>query len=308
MSEHSPLHWFPTYVADWLSSPTVSMMLPEQEGAFFRLLCYAWGNGDREPSLPNDAAKLATMSKLGARWRKLGHLIVEQFEERNGRLVNARQVAVWWEQQEKRAVAVRRASAGGKATAEKRRARSGASSTPQASLGLHSGGATNAASDASNIELEAVPPVPNGTGVEQPASSDALAPVGAARAAATSEGLAEFGDAWRAVMQGQSVAPPAPGALETKQAATRERRYFALLASEAAAWMALHRDDAKALDREQRALLNLPEAGDLLLADRRKLRDAVLEEIRERMDWPTTEEWDESDALTHTSLAEGASA
>lgn len=301
MAEHSPLYWFPFDVGEWLKSPAVSAMLPEQEGAYLRLLLTSWGDGSAEPSLPTDQAKLAQLSRLGPRWRKLGHLIVEQFEERNGRLVNAKLAATWWQQQEAHATAVIRARAGGKASAAKRALKSTRGSTPsstpsaqQADLELTTGHARGAQT------LDGVvTPAPNGAGGNQsPASDDALAPVGAARAAATGDELAEFGDAWRAVMQGPGRAIPASRAPEDRRAGDRERRYFALLASEADAWMALHGDDAKALDREQRALLDLPATGDLLLADRRKLRDAVLEEIRVRLGWPTTEEWDESDALT----------
>lgn len=52
--------------ADWLSDPRVAVMTPEQEGAYFRLMCYAWKNDDC--SLPSDDAQLAVMSRLGDRW------------------------------------------------------------------------------------------------------------------------------------------------------------------------------------------------------------------------------------------------
>lgn len=111
------LHWFPVFVADWLTSDEITLMLPEQEGAFFRLLLRAWGKGVAEPSIPSDDASLATLSRLGKRWGKLGPLIREQFEERNGRLYNAKLSEVWNEQQTRHGQAVVRGRNGGKARA-----------------------------------------------------------------------------------------------------------------------------------------------------------------------------------------------
>lgn len=109
MAELSDLKWFPVYIADWLSSSAVSSMLPEQEGAFFRLLLIAWGNGDKEPSLPIDDESLARTSRLGRRWAKLGAVVRSQFIERDGRLYNVKLSAVWEEQQAKHAAAVKKA-------------------------------------------------------------------------------------------------------------------------------------------------------------------------------------------------------
>lgn len=106
MSPPTNLYWFPAYVDKWLSSPAIGMMLPEQEGAYWRLLLNCWGDGSAEPSLPVDDAKLAQMSRLGRRWVKLGGLVREQFDERDGRLYNAKLSEVWHEQQLKHGVAV----------------------------------------------------------------------------------------------------------------------------------------------------------------------------------------------------------
>lgn len=126
------LHWFPFFVKDWLSSPARMAMLPEQRGAYFDLLAIAWGNGEKEPSLPADDATLAALSGLGKRWAKLGPLVRAQFDERDDLLHNAKLSAVWLEQHDKHARAIARASAGGKAKARRKSASSSATSTEQA--------------------------------------------------------------------------------------------------------------------------------------------------------------------------------
>lgn len=127
------LHWFRFYVKDWLSSPAVARMLPEQRGAYITLLSLAWGDGDSEPSLPDEAAALAQLSGLGARWRRLGPLVRDQFVARDGQLYNAKLSAVWREGQERHEVFVERGRKGGKAKADKKAAAtpsSTSSSTP----------------------------------------------------------------------------------------------------------------------------------------------------------------------------------
>ncbi len=113
------LHWFPVFIADWLTSDAITLMLPEQEGAFFRLLLRAWGKGAVEPSIPADDASLATLSRLGKRWGKLGGLVREQFTERDGRLYNAKLSEVWADQQQKHDSAVERGKLGGRSRAAK---------------------------------------------------------------------------------------------------------------------------------------------------------------------------------------------
>lgn len=100
-------------------------MRPEQEGAWIRLGCFAWADGSREPSLPSDAESLAFMSRLGERWTKLGGLILEQLELRDGRLYNTGWSNTWHEQQAKYAAAASKGSKGG---ANKAAARAGGSS------------------------------------------------------------------------------------------------------------------------------------------------------------------------------------
>jgi len=93
------------------------MMLPEQEGAFIRLLCVAWGDGATEPSVPDDDKALATISRLGARWKRLGALVRSQFTPRNGRLYNPKLSRIWSEQRERSERLAENGRKGGRAKA-----------------------------------------------------------------------------------------------------------------------------------------------------------------------------------------------
>lgn len=104
------LHWFPMFCEKWLSSEAIGQMEPAQEGAYIRLLCQAWGDGSALPSLPDNDAALAKLSRLGRRWAKLGPLIRQQFVAADGRLTNAVQTGVWTEQQAKHTKASERAA------------------------------------------------------------------------------------------------------------------------------------------------------------------------------------------------------
>src|SRR6185295_15249052 len=55
------LPWFPLYAGDWLSSQTVQLLTLKQEGAFFRLLCYAWLSATG--ALPKHEATLKRLCK-----------------------------------------------------------------------------------------------------------------------------------------------------------------------------------------------------------------------------------------------------
>lgn len=83
---------FQFYPGDWLSSPHVTLMTPEQEGAYIRLLCYAWA--DPDCSIPDDDEILAKLSRLGEGWFKGGSSVVrkcfEPHPEIAGKLVNLR--------------------------------------------------------------------------------------------------------------------------------------------------------------------------------------------------------------------------
>ena len=83
---------FQFYPNDWLSSPKISTMTPAEEGAYIRLLCYAWSNPDC--SLPDDDETLGQLSRLGERWLKGGSTRLRQcftpHPRKPGRLFNAR--------------------------------------------------------------------------------------------------------------------------------------------------------------------------------------------------------------------------
>lgn len=161
------LSWFPVFVADWLTSDDVTLMLPEQEGAFFRLLLRAWGKGGAEPSLPAVDRDLAILSRLGRRWAKLGPLVRAQFTERDGRLYNERLSTVWTEQQSKHERAIDRGRIGGRTKADNAKNNS-----------------SLARDTVQHTEKEAVVSTPNSVEKQQPAAPSALAPVGAALPAA----------------------------------------------------------------------------------------------------------------------------
>lgn len=65
---------FQLYPGDWLSSGSIILMTPEQEGGYIRLLCYDW-SGDG--IVDNDAA-LAALSRLGEGWLNGGSEIIRK--------------------------------------------------------------------------------------------------------------------------------------------------------------------------------------------------------------------------------------
>lgn len=82
---------------DWLSSASITEMSPAQEGAYIRLLCYAWN----KPGcvLPSNDKALAKLSRLGKRWGSLGPAIKKCFVKQGGGLVNLRLLKEWERQQ-----------------------------------------------------------------------------------------------------------------------------------------------------------------------------------------------------------------
>jgi uncharacterized protein YdaU (DUF1376 family) len=79
--------YFPFFVNNWLGSARIAVMTPAEEGAYLRLLCYAWQ--DDKCSLPSDDASLAMLSRLGEAWNNgSGVKIKACFEEHDGRLYN----------------------------------------------------------------------------------------------------------------------------------------------------------------------------------------------------------------------------
>jgi uncharacterized protein YdaU (DUF1376 family) len=56
----------PVFVDAWLGSQSISLMTPEEEGAYVRLLLHAWRSDTC--TLPADDASLAILSRLNDRW------------------------------------------------------------------------------------------------------------------------------------------------------------------------------------------------------------------------------------------------
>lgn len=112
---------FQFYVNDWLSSPKIMLMTPAEEGAYIRLLCYAWS--DPDCSLPDDDEELSALSRLGEGWFKGGSSKVrkcfEPHPEIPGRLVNQRLL----EEREKQEEWREKSRAGGIKSGESRRSK-----------------------------------------------------------------------------------------------------------------------------------------------------------------------------------------
>jgi uncharacterized protein YdaU (DUF1376 family) len=73
---------FNAYPNNWLGSGRVSAMLPEQEGAYFRLLCYQWNSENQ--TIPDSDEDLAMLSRLNGRWATLGAKVRACFDRVDG--------------------------------------------------------------------------------------------------------------------------------------------------------------------------------------------------------------------------------
>lgn len=72
---------FQFYPRDWLGSEAVGVMTPAQEGAYIRLLCYAWLSG--EARLENNPEKLARLARLSPdEWNQFEPVFREVFISR----------------------------------------------------------------------------------------------------------------------------------------------------------------------------------------------------------------------------------
>jgi uncharacterized protein YdaU (DUF1376 family) len=81
--------YFRFYTNDWLGSQAIATMTPAEEGAYIRLLAFAWNSQDC--GLPDDDDKLAAISRLGADWHKgSGQVVRRCFFQQNGKLFNAK--------------------------------------------------------------------------------------------------------------------------------------------------------------------------------------------------------------------------
>lgn len=79
---------FQFYAQDWLSSIDISLMTLVEEGAYHRLLCWAWTQDDC--GLPSDDEALAKLSRLEAEWLHSKDKILKKFRLDKGRLFNDR--------------------------------------------------------------------------------------------------------------------------------------------------------------------------------------------------------------------------
>ncbi len=113
MSKKAPAFQF--YPSDWLSSKSVMLMTPAEEGAYIRLLAIAWSEPDC--GLPDDDIALAALSRLGPAWKKgSGKKVRKCFISRRGRLYNKRLLSERKKQEEWKL----KSSEGGKKGAEAR--------------------------------------------------------------------------------------------------------------------------------------------------------------------------------------------
>jgi len=107
---------FQFYPNDWLSSPHVMLMTPEQEGAYIRLLCLDWAND----GIPDDDNILAVLSRLNEGWLKGASRVVKecfnQHPTKPQTLTNKRLQI----EREKQAFWSKKSSEGGKRSAETR--------------------------------------------------------------------------------------------------------------------------------------------------------------------------------------------
>jgi uncharacterized protein YdaU (DUF1376 family) len=229
------LPWFPVYRSDWMDSVSIAAMLAEQEGAYWRLLVISWGDGSTEPSLPTDDDSLAVMSKLGARWKKLGRAVRAQFQERDGRLYNAKLSSVWLDQQHKHAAAVTKGAKGGHRRAANRKQEDSSDGSPTTSP-TNGQLPENTGKMLAVKKEEAVVSAPSSAERQQPAWIGALAPVGAA--------------------------PRAPDANGHGARSARDKKlleaYTARVHARFEAWVKRHPDEYQAIEDAQLAKVGTP--------------------------------------------------
>ncbi len=82
--------FFKINATEYLSDSRIQSLSLEEQGAYFRLLCYAW-NQEESGSLPDDDESLATLSRLGReKWEKSKAKILKNFEFVNGKWMDRR--------------------------------------------------------------------------------------------------------------------------------------------------------------------------------------------------------------------------
>lgn len=115
------LAYFPFFPADFLSSSTVQLMSLEEQGAFTRLLCFAWDDG----SIPADISKIARLcgvstARMKVLWSGPLASVFTTHPTDPERLVNERQEQLRQEQAAKFAKKVEAGRLGGINSGRKR--------------------------------------------------------------------------------------------------------------------------------------------------------------------------------------------
>lgn len=111
------MHWFPFYVAEYLSDSAVVKMTPEQRGCFISLLCHAWQSGS-PGTLPDDDATLARLAGVSLRrWMRIKDAILAAWENQRTTSLFHRRLL---EEFEKARIRSQRLSEAGKAGLSKR--------------------------------------------------------------------------------------------------------------------------------------------------------------------------------------------
>lgn len=288
MTEPRSLYYFPCDPAEWLAR--TATLSPLGRAAFADLRMAAWTaekRGAPACALPDDDAQLARLARLErGEWKKVRAEVRALLTASTaGWLVDSWLLGVWTTQHgayQKRASAGRD---GGNATKEKRRRGSNATGNASSNAASIAGSkpGSNGAANAhqSELEEELVAQPLTGHGLLAPsAPGGALAPADAAPRATGATG-------------------PSPALAAQQEArADRERRYFALLRASANTWMAAHREETREIGAAERKLMGFAPPGQPLTPVRERiLHEAVIEKIREREGWPTSEDWDEGDVL-----------
>lgn len=262
------LHWFPFFTKDWLASDARALMTHEQRGVYLDLLARAWGDGAAEPSLPSSDAALATISELGARWKKVGVEIRAQFVERDGKLYNEKLSDVWKSQQEKHGKAVEKAKLAVAAREAKRKKGRGSS---RSNRGDH---------------LQDDPR--DGHGSDQSDSEVGVEPYRVLPPTASGDALA---------LEGARAAGAIPGEAPASVAEVEQlrRRWQRKLRASVIAWRDEHPDEWEKLIIAERRLQGPPSYGVEPKPDgemrEQMMFEAVADRLRISQQWPDEDTW-----------------
>lgn len=146
---------FDFFPEDWLTSPRVLAMLPEQEGAYIHLLAIIANTASC--CIAGDDQSLATSSRLHARWKRLGAAVRDCFTacpEHPERITNEK---LWEIRQERIAFATERRESGARGAAGRWGTRRGAMAQPSPvtdGSAIHSAsGSASGSADGSTMAL-----------------------------------------------------------------------------------------------------------------------------------------------------------